>query len=98
MKDICSRWYIVEDMNGDGIFTISDVWEIIEFIWFYPVKAAFPFIEKYTKISTFLELNCTTGVSSGWVLLAILLWIILIVLLGLSLAMIEALLRRKPEF
>jgi hypothetical protein len=76
-------------MNGDGLFTIRDIWAIMEFIWFYPAKVAIPYIEKHGQIYNFLELNCTNGFSTGWVFLTAVLWIILIFLLGSLLAMIQ---------
>ena len=31
-----ARWYFALDMNGDGIFTIDDVWLMVKYFYFAP--------------------------------------------------------------
>ena len=31
-----ARWYFALDMNGDGIFTIDDVWLMVKYVYFAP--------------------------------------------------------------
>lgn len=74
MKDLCGRFYFAKDMNGDFVFTISDVWLMIKFVWLLPAKIAMTLIESNPQLVTFLESNCTTGDSWGAGIFSLFAW------------------------
>jgi hypothetical protein len=74
MKDLCGRFYFAKDMNGDFMFTISDVWLMIKFAWLLPAKIAMTMIESSPQLVTFLESNCTTGDSWGAGIFSLIAW------------------------
>lgn len=59
------RWFIAQDMNCDGVFTISDVGQWCVWVFFLPGDGLFWLIMQYPKIATFLELTPTAY--SGWI-------------------------------
>jgi hypothetical protein len=81
MKDLCGRFHFAKDMNGDFVFTISDVWLMIKFVWLLPVKAVLALIETDSKWMTFFEVDCSTGESWGGGILAFFGWIAILVLI-----------------
>jgi len=86
MNNLCGRFYFAKDMNGDFVFTISDVWLMIKFIWLLPVKAVLALIETNPKWVTFFEIDCSTGESWGGGILAFFGWIAILALYGALLA------------
>jgi hypothetical protein len=34
-----ARWHFAADMNGDGVFTIADVWLMVKYVYFAPGDA-----------------------------------------------------------
>lgn len=75
-SDYCGRYYFAEDMNGDGVFTITDVGKIIEFIWFLPAKVGVSALESQPQLASFLEINCNTGTSWGAGIFSFIVWFI----------------------
>ena len=63
---IDARFSFVMDMNADGVFTISDLWEWFKWLYFAPGDLAAIFLMN-TSLGNFLEVNFNTlsGVSSG---------------------------------
>lgn len=86
MNNLCGRFYFAKDMNGDFVFTISDVWLMIKFIWLLPVKAVLALIETNPKWVTFFEIDCSTGESWGGGILAFFGWIAILTLIVVLLA------------
>lgn len=81
MTDSCGRFHFVKDMNGDGVFSISDVWLVIEVIWLLPAKVAVSVAQMSPALTTFLEINCSTGESWGGGIFSLITWYL--VLLGM---------------
>lgn len=79
MIDYCQRFHIVKDMNGDLLFSISDVWLIIKFIWLLPAKAVVSLIENNSKWAAFFEINCSTGESWGGGMFSLVGWFVIFV-------------------
>ena len=75
MNDICRRFHFAKDMNGDFMFTITDVRLMIEFVWFLPVKTLLALIETTPGNATFFEIDCSTATSWGGGILAFFGWI-----------------------
>ena len=70
------RWFIAKDMNCDGVFTISDIWPLIEWVFFLPgdslvlgLMAALP------GVATFFELTPESLGGSASVALSIMAWL-----------------------
>lgn len=82
MTDSCERFHLVKDMNGDAVFSISDVWLIIEFIWLLPAKVVVSIAQMSPTLATFFEINCSTGESWGGGIFSSVAW--LLVLLGMA--------------
>lgn len=51
-------WMIKKDMNSDGIFTISDVGEILYFLFFYPGDLVI-YLMIGTRVGIFFEFSST---------------------------------------
>jgi len=64
------------DINGDGIFTISDIWELLHLLYFYPGDWILSKIIE-TKFGTFFEFftNDYGGLFSG--IISFICWLIL---------------------
>lgn len=92
MDDYCGRFHLVKDMNNDGVFSITDVWQIIEFIWLLPAKAAIAIIQNNPKIATFLEIDCATGTSWGGGIFSFFAWCML---LGIIASIIEETIQQR---
>lgn len=81
---MCSPWVkFARDMNGDGLFTISDVWAWGKYSFYYPGDQAAVFILSFKGFSQFFEL--TPALCRGWLSLfiSLLFWIIAYRLLDL---------------
>lgn len=74
----CQRFYFAKDMNGDLVFTITDVWLIIKFIWLLPAKIFMSMIESFPGLVTFFESACSTGDSWGGGIFSLLIWVVLL--------------------
>ncbi|WP_043171527.1 hypothetical protein [Bordetella bronchiseptica] len=69
------------DINGDGQFTISDVWAWAEFIGCWPGNFALRFLSG-TEAGKFLEISYFDQYTTGaWILSAIV-WIAVFAMLG----------------
>ena len=82
MNDYCERFHIVKDMNGDLVFSISDVWLIIKFIWLLPAKAVVGFAHYQPKMAAFFEIDCSTGESWGGGIFSLFVWFVVLALIG----------------
>ena len=78
MKDYCERFHFVKDMNGDFVFSISDVWLIVKFIWLLPAKVVMYVVENQPAMATFFEIDCSTGESWGGGFFSLIAWIIVL--------------------
>lgn len=65
LNDHCGRFHIGTDMNGDLVFSISDVWLLVKFIWLLPAKAVVGLAQSVDVLAAFLEIHCSTGESWG---------------------------------
>lgn len=63
--DVCYRFFLAKDMNGDGATTISDVWAWIEYIFYLPAKIATAMLQGIPEVWRFFEMNCATGTGLG---------------------------------
>ena len=51
------RWFFATDMNCDGLFTVSDIWSLIEWVFFLPGDGLLlVLMEMLPGIGTFFEL------------------------------------------
>ena len=89
MNDYCQRFHIVKDMNGDLVFSISDVWLIIKFVWLLPAKVVMSLIQSNPKWATFFEIDCSTGDSWGGGLFSLVGWFVILALVGAVLTAAE---------
>lgn len=65
------RW----DANADGIFTVSDIWELAVWLFYWPGNAALSLIEKYVpKIARFFEIDISSQYGGFAVLISIIAW------------------------
>lgn len=81
---------IGSDVNGDGIFTITDLLAAMWHLLVLPSKIYVFFLEAMT--GEFFELTCTSHEAVGWVLVSVVFWIIM---LGPLLGWIVGLFRRE---
>ena len=58
------RWRFAKDMNCDGLFTISDVFLWIEWLFFLPGDGLLWWLMQNEGLATFFEL--TPAAYSGW--------------------------------
>lgn len=79
------------DMNGDYIYTISDLWLQIKTIYLLPANALVDLTLPSSPLARFLELDCwsTHGIF-GVIFSAYLWWLILMMLGGLLAASANA--------
>lgn len=80
MDDYCQRFHIVKDMNGDLVFTISDVWLMIKFIWLLPAKAVAGLMQSSPEWAAFFEIACSTGESWGGGIFSLVGWFVILAL------------------
>lgn len=71
-------------MNRDSLFTISDVWLILHFIWLLPAKLAIAGLSSIRELATFLELTCATGESWGGAMFSFLVWGIVLLMISVT--------------
>lgn len=70
------------DANGDGIFTISDIWIYIEYLACFPGNLLMRALA-LSKAGPFLELDIRTVEYSGWAwTISVLAWIALLGVIG----------------
>jgi hypothetical protein len=74
----CGRYHFAKDMNGDGVFTITDLGQILEFIWLLPAKVGVSALESQPQLASFFEISCNTGTSWGAVIFSFIVWIIVL--------------------
>jgi hypothetical protein len=81
-----ARWHFAADMNGDGIFTISDVWLMVKYVYFAPGDLVIFAHLSDRELPTLFELDAswlygwTSGVISGLV------WFIVLGIIGATTA------------
>ena len=63
-REAAGRWFIAKDMNCDGAFTISDVLQWFEWVYFLPGDGLLWALMEWQSVATFLEL--TPAAYSGW--------------------------------
>jgi hypothetical protein len=84
------RWEFVADMTGNGTVTVSDFWQWIEWLYFWPGDGLMYLVMKYVPaVGAFLEL--TPGRYGGPLSLFISfgLWIVALVLFVLAWQVID---------
>ena len=82
MNEMCGRFRFVQDMNGDGIYSISDFWLQIKFLWNLPAKAVVGVAANFPEVTKYFEIACSTGEDWGgavfslpfWWLVAMTIW------------------------
>lgn len=82
MHDNCGRFYFAKDMNGDGVFSISDIWLIIHDAWLLPSKATIVLLQQSEDLARFFELSCNTGESWGGGIYSFICWVFVLVLVA----------------
>ena len=66
-----ARWHFAADMNGDGVFTITDVWLMVKYVYFAPGDLIIFAHLSDRELPTLFELDAnwlcgwTSGVISG---------------------------------
>jgi hypothetical protein len=78
MSDYCGRFYFAKDMNGDFIFTITDVSLMLEFFYLLPAKVAVGMIASVPNLTRFFELDCSTGESWGGGMFSLFVWFVIL--------------------
>ena len=78
-----ARWTFAWDMNADGVFTISDIGALFNWLFFAPGDLAiFVTITQFSTVANFLELSASfyggwiSGILSGLVFIVGLSWVI----------------------
>jgi hypothetical protein len=74
MKDSCGRFYFTNDMNFDGLFTISDFSLIVKQIFLFPANITVFLIEQESHLVKFFEIDCSTGTGWGAVIFSLFVW------------------------
>ncbi|TAK90271.1 MAG: hypothetical protein EPO06_09830 [Burkholderiaceae bacterium] len=82
MGDFCGRLYFAQDMNGDGIYSITDIWLLIEFIWLLPAKLMVTLFQSAPAMQRFFEINCDTGESWGGGIFSFFAWALVFILMS----------------
>ncbi len=57
-NDWCERFHFAQDMNGDLVFSISDVWLMTEYVLLLPAKIVVNFVKSKPEWARFFEINC----------------------------------------
>jgi hypothetical protein len=78
MSDYCGRFYFAIDMNGDFIFTITDVSLMLKFFYLLPAKVAVGMIASSPDLTRFFELDCSTGESWGGGMFSLFVWFVIL--------------------
>ena len=95
-SDFCGRFYFAQDMNGDGIFSISDIWLMIKYVWLLPSRAVVSFFHSNRDWARFFEIDCSTGESFGGFLFSLVAWFfVLCMVAGLLSGIPDS--RSKPD-
>lgn len=71
---VCERFTFFWDMNADGLVTISDVFQWLDFVFRLPAKIAMEFIDEMPSVATFLEVNSCTGEGWGGAVFSLIVW------------------------
>lgn len=72
------------DMNGDYVYTTSDLWLQIKTIYLLPTNALIDLIQPSSRLARFLELDCWSAHGFvGAIFSAYLWWLILMMVGGL---------------
>jgi len=63
-------------MNGDGVVSISDVGLLVKQIWLIPSNLVVGFLHENPQLTTFFEIDCSTGQSYGGAIFSLFVWFI----------------------
>ena len=77
---LTERWSFLLDMNRDGVFTISDIWVWVSFVFFAPGDGLiYLVLNSFPDVGTFLEYSVADygGISSG--IISFVVWLCLII-------------------
>lgn len=78
MGDLCNRFTIAKDMNGDLLFTISDLWLQLGVLFHLPSNALMELLSLSPDITSFFEIDCQTGQGVGGAIFSVFLWLTVI--------------------
>lgn len=81
---IDARFSFIADMNADGAFTISDIWEWFKWVYFAPGDLIAIFLLD-TSIGNFLEVSWESLSGTGSGVVSLVLWLFLLGILLVAL-------------
>lgn len=78
----CQNIFPRVDMNGDYVYTISDLWLQIKTVFFIPARLLVEVLASFPGVARFLELNCWSGESVMGGAVSMLAWFFAIGIVG----------------
>lgn len=84
MTDTCYRFGFLGDMNGDMLFTITDVWLLLEVLWLLPSNFIVH-VASIGAVGRFFEIDCGTGRGLGGMVFSSFAWFVAYVLFSAAL-------------
>lgn len=82
MDSYCKRFVFVLDMNGDGMFTISDVGLLFKAAFLLPSSFVASMLHRYDATAQFFEIDCSSGRGLGGATFSFVAWLALLALLA----------------
>lgn len=86
----CDRLTFQEDVNLDGLLTVSDYIESGKSLFMVPSKAALAVLDG-TKGGAFFEIDCASGKGGGAIFFSLVAWLIVF---GIAYSVVDGLKRR----
>lgn len=72
--DLCERFRFAWDMNGDSIFSVSDVGLLAKAAFLLPSNVVAAALHSERSLASFFEIDCTTGQGWGGALFSLVAW------------------------
>lgn len=83
----CQNFLPRADMNGDYVYTISDLWLQIKTVFHLPAKLLVEALDTFPGVAQFLELTCWSGESLIGGAFSLIAWAVVLTVVSTALVM-----------
>ncbi len=77
-----SRWHLASDMNGDAVFTMTDISILFRYFLYAPGDGLIYFASQSPGATSFFEISPASYYSSGSLVVSIIVWLFALGILG----------------
>lgn len=83
----CQNFLPHADMNGDYVYTISDLWLQIKTVFHMPAKLLVEALASFPGVAQFLELTCWSGESVFGGVFSLIAWAVVLIAVSTALVL-----------